>query len=70
MKSIALKAGLTILLLLILLPLTLILSMKILSHRFPDREIDFIEKIEIGAMDQWISQVVHKQKKKTRHLND
>ena len=54
MKSIALKAGLTILLLLILLPLTLILSMKIFSYRFPDREINFIEKVEIGAMDQWI----------------
>lgn len=39
------------LLLLVMLPLILLFTMKILSYRFPDREIDFIEKVEIGAMD-------------------
>ena len=54
MKNLALKAGLTILLLLILLPLTLLITMKIFSYRFPDGEINFLEKVEIGGMYQWI----------------
>jgi len=28
--------------------------MKFFSYRFPDGEIDFLEKVEIGGMDQWI----------------
>ena len=49
MKNIALKAGLTILLLLILM-----IGMKLFSYRFPDGEINFIEKVEIGGMYHWI----------------
>ncbi len=54
MKSIARKAGLTIRLLLMLPALILIISMKHFSYRFPDGEVDFIEKVEIGGMYQWI----------------
>ena len=54
MKSIALKTGLTIISLLILLPVILLISMKIFSYQFPDGEISFFEKVETGGIDQWI----------------
>ncbi len=48
MKSITLKAGLSIFFFLIMLPLTMVLGMKIFNYRFPDGEIDFIVRVEIG----------------------
>ena len=54
MKSILYKAGLTVLFLLILLSLTMIIGMKFFSYRFPEGEINFLEKVEIGGMYQWI----------------